>query len=89
MSEGLAVQGVENGVSSSVGGSSASVSLTTLAVLQGLSTECSLVDLALLRAGERYSEMFKLNDGAVWSVSTGNQKSSEPLTLALLCTCSE
>jgi hypothetical protein len=56
---------MEDGMSSSIGSGSASVSLTTLSVLQGLSTESSLVDLAFLGTGERYSVMLKLNDGAV------------------------
>ncbi len=43
VAQGLAVQGVEEGVAGSVGGGTASVSLATLAVLLRLTTESSLV----------------------------------------------
>ena len=45
--EGLAVERVEEGVAGTVGSSSASVRLTTLAELERLATERTLVDLAL------------------------------------------
>ena len=50
VAEGLAVEGMEEGMAGTVGGSSAAIRLTTLAVLQRLATEGALVDLALLRA---------------------------------------
>ena len=50
VAEGLAVEGMEEGVTGTVGGGGATVRLTTLAVLQRLATEGALVDLALLRA---------------------------------------
>lgn len=43
VAEGLAVEGVKEGVAGSVSGSTASVGLATLAVLLGLTTESSLV----------------------------------------------
>ena len=45
--EGLAIERVEEGVAGTVGSSSASVRLTTLAELERLATERTLVDLAL------------------------------------------
>ena len=41
--EGLAVEGVEEGVAGTVGGGAATVGLATLAVLLGLTTESTLV----------------------------------------------
>ena len=46
--EGLAVERVEEGVSSTIGGRSAPVGLATFAELQRLTTEGALVNLALL-----------------------------------------
>lgn len=60
MSERLTIQGVENGMTSSVGGGSTSVGLTTLTVFERLTTESSLVDLALLGPGEGHTVVFKL-----------------------------
>lgn len=60
MSERLTVQGVENGVTSSVGGGGTSVGLTTLTVFEGLATESSLVDLSLLGPGEGHTVVLKL-----------------------------
>jgi hypothetical protein len=65
VSKRLTVQGVENGVTRSIGGGGTSVCLTTLAVLEGLTTERSLVDLSFLGSGEGYTVMFKL-DNSVW-----------------------
>lgn len=48
VTEGLAVQGVEERVAGTVGSSSTTVCLTTLAELQRLTTKRTLVDLALL-----------------------------------------
>ena len=50
VTEGLAVEGVEEGVAGTVGRGGATVSLATLAELEGLTTERTLVDLALLRS---------------------------------------
>lgn len=60
MSERLTVQGVENGVTGSVSGGGTSVSLTTLAVLKGLTPESSLVDLTLLSSGEGHTVVLEL-----------------------------
>lgn len=60
MSERLTVQGVENGVTGSVSGGGTSVSLTTLAVLKGLTPESSLVDFALLGSGEGHTVVLEL-----------------------------
>ena len=48
VAEGLAIEGVEEGVAGSVSSSAASVRLATLAELQRLTTERALIDLALL-----------------------------------------
>ena len=48
VAERLAIERVEESVSSTISGSSAAVGLATLAVLEGLTTERALVDLALL-----------------------------------------
>ena len=48
--EGLAVQGVEEGMTGTVGGSSTSIRLPALAELEGLTTERTLVYLAFLRS---------------------------------------
>jgi len=48
VAERLAVEGVENGVASSVSGGSAAVGLSSLAVLERLTTERTLVDFAFL-----------------------------------------
>lgn len=44
----LTVQGVQDGVTGTIGSGGASVSLTALAVLERLSTKGTLVDLAFL-----------------------------------------
>lgn len=56
---------MQDGVSGAIGGSGASVRLTTLAVLERLSTERALVDLAFLCAGEGYAKVFEFNNGAI------------------------
>ena len=48
--EGLAVQGVEEGMTGTVGGSSTPIRLPALAELEGLTTERTLVYLAFLRS---------------------------------------
>ena len=48
VTEGLAVEGVEEGVAGTVGGSGATVRLATLSELERLPTECTLVNFALL-----------------------------------------
>ena len=50
VTEGLAVEGVEERVAGTIGGGGAAVGLATLAELEGLTTERTLVDLALLRS---------------------------------------
>ena len=50
VAEGLAVERVEESVASTVGRSRATVGLATLTVLQRLTTERTLVNLALLRS---------------------------------------
>ena len=60
VAERLAVERVEKGVTRSVSGSCTPICLTTLAELQRLATESTLVDLALLGSRERNTEMFKL-----------------------------
>lgn len=46
MSQGLAVQGMQQSVAGSISGSTAPVGLSTLAVLLGLATEGTLVAVA-------------------------------------------
>mmetsp|Transcript_45581 Transcript_45581/g.121197 ORF Transcript_45581/g.121197 Transcript_45581/m.121197 type:complete len:372 (+) Transcript_45581:1171-2286(+) len=60
----LAVEGVKHRVPSTVSNSGAAVSLTTLAKLEGLTTEGTLVDLALLSTRERHAIVLELNDSA-------------------------
>lgn len=62
------VEGVKESVTSSVGGSSTSVGLTTLAELERLTTEGTLVDLALVGSGEWQTKVLKLDDGS-WCLS--------------------
>ena len=50
VTEGLAVEGVEEGVAGTVGRGGAAVGLATLAELERLTTKRTLVDLALLRS---------------------------------------
>lgn len=63
VAERLAVESVEHGMSGSVGGSGATVGLSSLSVLERLSTERALVDLALLGAGEGESVVLELENG--------------------------
>ena len=72
VAEGLAVEGVEEGVSSSVGGGGAAVCLATLSKLQGLTTECALVDFALLRPREGHAEVLELDNGLAETQCVGN-----------------
>ena len=58
----LAVESVQHGVSSAVGGGGAAVSLSSLSELKRLSTEGALVDLALLGAREGKSVVLELED---------------------------
>lgn len=51
---------MENSMTSSISSSSTPVCLSTLAELERLTTESTLVNLAFLRSGERYTEVFKL-----------------------------
>lgn len=60
VSKRLSVESVENGVTSSVGGSGTSVGLTTFTEVEGLTTESTLVDLALFSSRERDTVVFKL-----------------------------
>jgi hypothetical protein len=60
VSERLAVKGVEEGVASTVSSRSATVRLTTFAILQRLTTKGTLVDLPLLGTGERNTVVFEL-----------------------------
>jgi hypothetical protein len=52
VAERLAVEGVEDSVAGTVGSGGASVRLTAFTVLKGLTTEGTLVDLALFGPGE-------------------------------------
>lgn len=61
MSEGLAVQGVEESVACSVSRGGTAVGLATLPELQRLSTERALVDFALFRTRERNTVVLELS----------------------------
>lgn len=60
MTERLAVERVKKRVPCSVGGSSTAICLTSFAEFQRLATESTLINLALLRPGERDTKMFEL-----------------------------
>jgi ribosomal protein S6E (S10) len=60
VSEGLSVQSVQDGVTCSISGGGTSVGLSTLAVLEGLTTERSLVDLSFLGSGEGNTVVLEL-----------------------------
>jgi hypothetical protein len=60
VSQRLTIKSVENSVASSVSSSGTSIGLTTLAELEGLTAEGTLVDLAFLGSGERYAVVFEL-----------------------------
>ncbi len=60
MSKGLTVKGMKDRVTSPIGSSGTSVGLTAFSKFEGLTTEGSLVDLALFGPRERYTEVFKL-----------------------------
>lgn len=64
VAERLTVQSVKHGVSSSVGGGGATVGLATLAVVERLTAEGTLVDLAVLGTGEGKTEVLELDDSA-------------------------
>ncbi len=59
----LTVEGVKHGVTGTVGGGGTSVSLTTLTVVERLTTESTLVDLAVLGTGEGKTEVLELDNG--------------------------
>uniref|UniRef100_A0A2M3ZLN8 Uncharacterized protein n=1 Tax=Anopheles braziliensis TaxID=58242 RepID=A0A2M3ZLN8_9DIPT len=59
----LAVQRVEQRVSGTIGYAAATMRLASLAVLQTLSTESSLIDLAIGGTRERHAVVFQLNHG--------------------------
>lgn len=60
MTQRLAVEGVKESVAGTISGSSATVCLASLAVLQRLTTKGALVDLALLRTRKWNTIMFQL-----------------------------
>ena len=60
MAEGLTVEGMENGVTCTVGRGCTTVCLSTFAVFERLASESSLIDLSLLRPRERDSIVLEL-----------------------------
>jgi hypothetical protein len=64
VTERLAVEGVEEGVTCAVRGGSAAVGLATLAELERLSAESALIDFALLGTREGKTEVLELENGA-------------------------
>jgi hypothetical protein len=77
VSEGLTVQGVQDGVTGSVSGGGTSVCLSTLSILERLSTESPLVDLSFLGSRERNTVVLELAKG---HESTRSGKIAPPLT---------
>ena len=63
MLHGGAVEGVEHGVACAVGSAGAAVGLASLAVVEALAAEGTLVDLAVVRAGEGEAVVLQLDDG--------------------------
>lgn len=61
--ERLAVKSVQKSVTCAVGGGAAAVGLATLAVVLALTTECTLVNLALVCSREGAAVVLELNDG--------------------------
>lgn len=61
MAQGLTVEGVEDSVASSVGGSGATIRLSTLAELEGLTTKGTLINLAFLGSREGDTIVLELN----------------------------
>ena len=59
--ERLSIECVEDSVSCPVRRRSAAVGLTTLAILEGLATKCTLVNLAVNSPRERYTEVLQLH----------------------------
>jgi hypothetical protein len=60
VTEGLAVEGMQESVSGTVSGCCTPVGLASLAVVERLSTECSLVNFTLLCPGEGKTEVLEL-----------------------------
>ena len=63
VAEGTSEERVEHGVTGTIGNGAASVSLTSLAVVNGLTAEGSLVNLAFASSGEGHTVGFELTDG--------------------------
>merc|ERR1712238_555993 len=62
VSKGTSEECVQHGVTCAISDGAASVCLATLAVISGLSTESSLVDLAISSSAERHTVGLKLTD---------------------------
>src|SRR5947209_20327825 len=62
VAERLAIQRVQDGMSRAVGGGAGTLRRGAFAEIGGHAAERALVDLAGLRAGERYAPMFELVD---------------------------
>ena len=58
-----AIQGVKHGMTGAVGGTGAAMGLAALAVVEGLSTKGTLVDLAVLGTAERETELLQFQNG--------------------------
>lgn len=63
VSERLTVQRVQHGVTRAIGSGGAAVCLSALAVLERLTTERTLVNLALLGTRERQAKVLELENG--------------------------
>lgn len=66
VSQTLSVKGVQHGVSSSIGSGSAAVSLSSLSVLERLSTESTLVNLSFRGPGEGETVVLEFENGRSW-----------------------
>jgi hypothetical protein len=60
VTEGLAIKSVEESMTGTVSSGCAAVCLTTLSVLQRLTTKGTLINFSFLRPGERHTVVLKL-----------------------------
>jgi hypothetical protein len=60
--ERTSVESVKHGMSSTIGGSSTTMSLSSLSKFEGLSTKSALVDFSVFGSRERHSEFFQFTD---------------------------
>jgi hypothetical protein len=64
VTKGLSVQSMQESVSRPIRNGSTTICLSSLAVLEGLSAKGTLIDFALVRAGEGDAKVFEFDDCA-------------------------